>query len=95
MMLEKSYKKSSFVKSKKQDASGVTPLYNGQDDPCSDPLANSHSLGKHFKSVYTNEDLSTMPRLSLSSHPTMFHITIHTSGVKNLLINLNTQSYLS
>ena len=30
-----------------------------------------------------------MPRQNMSSYPTMSHITIHTSGVENLLRNLN------
>ena len=30
-----------------------------------------------------------MPRLNISSYPTMSHIAIHTSGVENLLGNLN------
>ena len=79
----------SFVKSKKQDASGVAPLYDGQDGLCSDPLTKSTILGKHIQSVFTNENFSTMPRLNMSSYPTMSHMTIHASGVKNLLRNLN------
>ena len=66
-------------------------MYDGQDDLCSDPLTKSNILGKHFQSVFTNEDFSTMPRLDMSSYPTMSHITIHASGVENVLRNLNPQ----
>ena len=77
------------MKSKKQDASGVAPLYDGKDDLCSDPLTKLNILSNHFQSVFTNEDFSTMPRLSMSSYPTKSHITIHASGVENLLKYLN------
>ena len=72
------------MKSKKQDASGVAYLYNGQDDLCSCLLTKSNVLNKHFQSVFTNEDISAMPRLSRSSYLTMSQLTIHTSGVENL-----------
>ena len=75
----------SFVKSKKQDASGVAPLYNGQDALCSGPLTKSNILSKNFQSVFSNEDINTMPRLNMCSLLTMSHITIHTSGVENHL----------
>ena len=77
------------MKSQKQDASGVAPLYYGLDDFFSDPLTKSNILNKHFQSVFTNEDFRTMSRLILSSYPTMSHITIHSSGVENPLKNLN------
>ena len=44
---------------------------------------------KHLQSVFTNEDISTMPRPNSNSYPTMSHSTIHTSGVENLLRNPN------
>ena len=72
-----------IVKCKKHDASGVAPLYDGQDDLCSDPLNKANILDKHFQSVFTNEDFCTMPRLEMSSYPTMSHIAIHASGVEN------------
>ena len=77
-----------FVKSKKQVASNVTPLYNDQDDLCSDPLTKSNIFNKNFQSVSTNEDFSTMSRLN-SSFLTMSHITIDASSVENLLRKLN------
>ena len=64
-------------------------MYAGHDDLCNDPLNKSSILNKHFQSVFTNEDFSTMPRLNMSLYPTMSHITIHTSGVDNFLRNLN------
>ena len=73
------------MKSKKQDASGVASLYDGQDDLCSVWLTRSNILNEHFQSVFTNEDFSTMSRLSMSSYPTMSHITIHASDVEDLL----------
>ena len=78
-----------LVKSKKQNASNVTPLYNDQDVLCCDPLAKSNILGRHFQSVFTNEDFSTMSRLNRSSFLTMSHVTIDASGVENLLRKLN------
>ena len=78
-----------FVKSIKQDASGVALLYIDYDDPCSDPLTKSNISRKHFQSVFSNEGISTFPRLNMSSYPTVSHITIHASGVENLVRNLN------
>ena len=71
-----------FVKSKNK-------LIIDHDDLCSDPLTKSDILSKIFQSVFINEDISTMPRLSSSAYPTMSHSNIHTSGVENLLRNLN------
>ena len=73
------------MKSKKKDASGVAPLNNDPVDLCTDPLTNSKILTKHFQSVCGNEYISTMPRLSWCSYPTISHITIETSDVENLL----------
>ena len=39
--------------------------------------------------MFTNEDISTVPRLNSSSYLTMSHITIDTSGVESLLRKLN------
>ena len=88
MIQEEIIKKIAFVKSKKTDASGVVLLYDDQDDPCDDPITKSNIISKHFSSVSINKDISTMPRLSMSSYPTMSHITIDTSGVENLLRKL-------
>ena len=77
------------MKSKKQDASSIAPLYSGQDDDCSDPSTKSNISNKHFQSVFTNEEFSTMSGQNMSSYPNMSHITIHTSGVENTLRNLN------
>ena len=71
------------MKSKKQDALCVAPLPYGQDDL----LTKLNISIKHLQSVSNNDDVSTMPRLSRSSYPTMSHITIDTSGVENLLRN--------
>ena len=50
MMQQKNHKFFlSFVKSKKQDASGVAPLYNGQDDLCSDPLTKSNIFSLYLQ----------------------------------------------
>ena len=39
--------------------------------------------------MFTNEDISTMPRQNRNSYPTMSHIAIDASGVQNLPRNLN------
>ena len=39
--------------------------------------------------MFTNDYISTIPKLNRSSYPTMSHINIDTPGVKNLLRNLN------
>ena len=40
------------MKSKKQNAFGIAPLYIDQDDICGSPLTKSNILNKHFQSVY-------------------------------------------
>ena len=76
------------MKSKKQGALDIAPLFIEQDDLCSDLLTKSNLLCEHFQSVFTNEDFCTMPRLNMTSYPTMSHITIHSFCVENLFENL-------
>ncbi|CAG2228589.1 unnamed protein product [Mytilus edulis] len=51
----------SFVKSGKQEASGVAPLRNTDGLIHNDPKIKANILNNQFKSVFTEEDTNTMP----------------------------------
>ena len=78
----------SFIKSKKQDNSGVAPL-RGQDGLIySDSKNKSEILNNQFKSAYTQEDKSNLPDLRESTFPSMPQINISEKGVHKLLTDL-------
>ena len=45
-------------------------------------------MNQQFQSVYTKEDIGTLPDLGTSPHPTMDNIVIHERGVYKLLKGL-------
>ena len=79
----------SFIKSKKQDNSGVAPLKANNGIIHSDSNNKAEILNARFKSTYTQEDTTKLPDLGESSIPSMPHITIREKGVHKLLYNLN------
>ncbi|XP_063446774.1 uncharacterized protein LOC134726303 [Mytilus trossulus] len=79
----------SFVKSGKQEASGVAPLRNTDGLIHSDPNIKANILNKQFKSVFTKEDTNTMPDKGPSPYPQMAPIITGTTGVAKFLKNLN------
>ena len=76
----------SFIKSKKCDASGVAPLtLNGVN--YSDSVKKANILYDQFTSVFTKEDLSTVPALKSTDHPSVQ--PINRKGVLKLLRDIN------
>jgi hypothetical protein len=77
----------SFIKSKKQDNSGVAPL-RGNDGLIYSDSNNADILNTQFKSAYTQEDQSSFPNLGQSSTPSMPDNSISFKGVHKLLSEL-------
>ena len=78
----------SFIKSKKCYASGVAPLTsNGVNH--SDNVKKANILNDQFTSVFTKEDLSTVPELNSTDHPSVHPIVVSRKGVLKLLQDIN------
>jgi len=75
-----------YVKSKRIDHCGVAPLK--QDEKTFiNPKDKAEILNKYFTSVFTLEDISTIPILDHNT-PSISPVVIHNEGVINLLSNL-------
>jgi len=79
----------SYIKSRKQEAVGIAPLKNRDGFIHSDSKAKAEILNDQFRSVFTEEDTTTMPDKGPSPHPTMADITIQSKGVRKQLAGLN------
>jgi hypothetical protein len=79
----------SFIKSKKQDNSGVAPLRAKDGIIYSDNNNKAEILNNQFKSAYTLEDTTSLPNLGESKIPSMPNIHISENGVHKLLSKLN------
>jgi len=78
----------SYIKSKRNDSSGVSPLRK-QGLTHSDPKLKAEILNDQFSSVFTREDLSSMPPTPTTKAPTIQDININTEGVAKLLSKLS------
>ena len=78
----------SYIKSKKQESSGVAPLKNKDGFIHSDRRSKVEILNEEFVSAYTREDSSKILTKGPSSHPSMEPIEVQSKGVHNLLLNL-------
>ncbi|MCS5551394.1 MAG: reverse transcriptase family protein, partial [Gammaproteobacteria bacterium] len=79
----------SYIKSKKQDTSGVAPLRDDKGFLHSDAKNKAEILNTQFKSVYTNEDHTNIPDKRHSPYTTMNPITVTENGVLKLLQRTN------
>ena len=78
----------SHVKSKRCEATGVSPLkQNGITHI--NPKAKANILNNQFASVFTIDGTSDLPDLGPSPYPSMEDITITNQGIVKLLKNLN------
>ena len=80
----------SYVKSKRQDSSGVSPLIvDGKVYP--DSVGKAEMLQKQFTSVFSSDEGCADSNKSLpgKSHPDMAEISITVKGVECLLANIN------
>lgn len=78
----------SFIKSIKQEVSGVAPLRNTGGIITSDPQAKANILNDQFKSVFTTEDTSHAPDKGPIPFLAMNSVSINPRGVSKLLGNL-------
>ena len=78
----------SYVKSKRSEAIGVSPLkQNGQ--VISDNQIQAETLNNQFSSVYTKEGDTPLPEMGTSPHPDSPNISITLNGVEKLLNKIN------
>jgi hypothetical protein len=78
----------SFIKGKKQESSGVSPLRQTDGTLNSNPHTKAEILNCPFKSVFTKEDMSSMTDKGDSPHNTMDPIIVTIPGVEKLLKNI-------
>jgi hypothetical protein len=78
-----------YVKSKRQDSSGVPPLKDKDGFVRSDSLTKAEILNAQFQSVYTRESMSHLPDMGSKQQPDMDRIIVNRRGVQNLLEKLN------
>ncbi|KAL8613875.1 hypothetical protein ACOMHN_032865 [Nucella lapillus] len=79
----------SYVNSKKQEADGVAPLKDKQGFLRSNSQNKAEILGDQFRSVFTEEDTTSIPDKGPSPYPDMPPIRVSEAGVKKLLLISN------
>ena len=79
-----------FIKGKKCDKSGISPLRN-DGVAYSDPQLKATILNDQFVSSFTEEDTYSLPSLGPSPYPIVPEFTIDLEGVTKLLQGLNPQ----
>ena len=87
-MKQNSKKLWTYLKSKKQDTTGIAPLQHQDGLLRSDSETKAELLNDQFQSVYTQEDTDNIPDLGPSTYQDMEHIKICPRGVHKLLISL-------
>ena len=80
----------SYIKSARQESTGVSPLKNEDGFLKSDSTSKANILNRQFESVFTKEDTSTMPDKGPSPYPDMPKLEVHWKGVHKLLKGLKT-----
>lgn len=78
----------SYIKSKRCDSSGVSPLRN-EGLLHSSPKEKAEILNQQFSSVFHTESLSNLPDLGQSTYPVVNNIKVTEKGVLKLLQSLN------
>ena len=78
----------SFIKAKRCDSSGVSPL-KSDGVTHSDPKIKATLLNNQFSGAFTAEDHSHLPSMDGDPFPEMKSFSISKEGVKKLLINLD------
>ena len=78
----------SYVKSKKKETTGISPLLNQDGFLHSRSTSKAEILNHQFQSVYTKENLTNIPDIGQSKIPSMKPIIISTPGVIKLLKHL-------
>ena len=81
----------SCVKAKKQESTGVASLKNEDGFIHNNSQSKAEILNAQFQSVFTKEDLSSMPDKGPSPYPSMDNIVFNTRGIHKQLSQLNTR----
>ena len=77
-----------FIKSQKQDTTGISTLQTPTDQVTT-PKEIAETLNNQFKSVFTVEDLESIPEMPASSYPSINNIDISPNGVFKILSELD------
>ena len=77
-----------YLNSKRQDSQGVAPITKRDGILHSDTENKAEVLNEQFHSVYTEENLTSLPNKGRSPHPTMPRIAVNLIGVHTLLTNI-------
>ena len=75
----------SYIKSRRQEFTGVAPLKNKDGFMHSDSSSKVEILNNQFVSEYTREDMTNLPSKGPSPHPSMEKINVQSKGVHKLL----------
>ena len=78
----------SFIKSKRQDSTGVAPLINKEGYLHSDSTKKAEIPKQQLQSVYTKEDTDNIPDKGPSPFSSIDNIIINPNGVKELFKDL-------
>ena len=77
-----------YIRSKRKEKCGISSL-SVDSKEYSNPKDKAIILNNYFQSVFTNEDLSTVPSTPNHVLPTMSPISLSTTGIESLLSNLD------
>ena len=77
-----------FIKSKRKDAYGVSPLKGQDGGTYSDAKSKANILNSQFSSVFNKNEPGNIPDKGPSPHKSMDKITVSVKGVFKLLINI-------
>jgi len=78
-----------YIRSRHKEKCGIPSLSTGGTQYNS-PMEKANVLNNYFTSVFTNEDLYTVPNMHGRDIPTMPPISLSTAGIESLLFNLDT-----
>ena len=77
-----------YIKSRKQDNAGISPLKR-RGVLVSDNVEQADILNEQFQSVFTNENVDSLPLMDGTPYPGVADLNIDVAGVEKLLQNLN------
>ena len=79
-----------FIRSKRNENMGVSPLINSNGKLVTDSKGKADVLNKQYQSVFTQEKTGTLPDIGESSIPSITDITFTIPGIEKLLKGLDT-----
>ena len=77
-----------YIKSQKKDQTGISSLQTAN-GVATTPAEKAEVLNNAFHSVFTTEDLSSLPTMPVSTHPSLPEISITEHGVFTLLSQID------